>query len=223
MFSTTIYFSNIHNLNVSVEHLRSRPPVKSQPQPVPQQFLLHLPPGPAGLPWHSTQLPKGEASPASPPCCCLFPHKLPEGHLHLLHALHRYPSLTSQNKVPDSPHPKEVKIHSSQKTVKVEDKINSKFKSFLYVLESTKTPRGPGSPPSQYVGQSGQTVSRRLGAHVKSMKTRVRWWASTSWKRQAWWSTSSSPQYWWWSQIIPGSACILKEGSWMTMVVSTSF
>ena len=65
---------------------------------------------------------------------------------------------------------KEVKVHSSQKTVKVEDKINCKSKSFLYVLEPTKTPKGPGSPPSQYVGQSGQTVSRRLGAHVKSIE-----------------------------------------------------
>ena len=54
--------------------------------------------------------------------------------------------------------------------MKVEDKINCKSKLFLYVLESTKTPKGPGSPPSQYVGQSGQTVSRRLGAHVKSIE-----------------------------------------------------
>jgi hypothetical protein len=58
---------------------------------------------------------------------------------------------------------KEVKIHSSSGIVKVEGKLNCKSKSFLYVLEPSKTSKGPGSPPSQYVGQSGSTVATRLG------------------------------------------------------------
>jgi hypothetical protein len=65
---------------------------------------------------------------------------------------------------------KEVKIHSSGKVVKVEGKLNCKSKSFLYVLESSKTPKGPGSPPSQYVGQSGTTVATRLKAHIRSIE-----------------------------------------------------
>ena len=48
--------------------------------------------------------------------------------------------------------------------------MNCKSKSFLYVLESSKTPKGPGAPPSQYVGQSGTTVASRLRGHVKSIE-----------------------------------------------------
>ena len=65
---------------------------------------------------------------------------------------------------------KEIKIHSSREVVKVEGKMNCKSKSFLYVLESSKTPKGPGSPPSQYVGQSGATVATRLAGHVRSIE-----------------------------------------------------
>ena len=65
---------------------------------------------------------------------------------------------------------RETKIHSSGETVRVEGKLNCKSKSFLYVLESSKTPKGPGSPPSQYVGQSGTTVATRLRAHIRSIE-----------------------------------------------------
>ena len=65
---------------------------------------------------------------------------------------------------------REIRIHSSGKVVQVEGKLTCKSRSFLYVLESSKTPKGPGSPPSQYVGQSGTTVANRLRGHVRSIE-----------------------------------------------------
>ena len=65
---------------------------------------------------------------------------------------------------------KEVKIHSSGEIVKIEGRLNCKSKSFLYVLESSKTAKDPGAPPSQYVGQSGGTVATRLQGHIRSIE-----------------------------------------------------
>ena len=65
---------------------------------------------------------------------------------------------------------KEVKVHSSGQTIQIEEKINCKTRNFLYLLESKRTPKGPGSPPSQYAGQSGNTVGGRSTQHVNSIE-----------------------------------------------------
>ena len=65
---------------------------------------------------------------------------------------------------------KEVKVHSSGQTIQIEEKINCKTKNFLYLVESKKTPKGPGSPPSQYAGQSGNTVKGRGKQHLDSIE-----------------------------------------------------
>ena len=54
---------------------------------------------------------------------------------------------------------KEVKINSSGETIKIMDKIDCKTKSFLYVLQSDKS-------PLQYAGQSGATVAQRTQQHA---------------------------------------------------------
>ena len=54
---------------------------------------------------------------------------------------------------------KEVKIHSSGKVIQIEDQINCKTKSCLYVLESKKNPR-------QYGGQSGSKIGTRTLQHA---------------------------------------------------------
>ena len=64
---------------------------------------------------------------------------------------------------------KEVKVHSSGQTIQIEEKINCKTKNVLYLLESRKTPKGPGSPPSQYAGQTGATAGTRVGQHANSI------------------------------------------------------
>ena len=58
---------------------------------------------------------------------------------------------------------KEVRIHSSGETIRIEDKINCKTKSFLYVLQSDKDPR-------QYAGQSGGTVAQRTQQHANDIE-----------------------------------------------------
>ena len=58
---------------------------------------------------------------------------------------------------------KEVRIHSSGETVRIEDKINCKTKSFLYILQSDKDPR-------QYGGQSGATVAQRTQQHANDIE-----------------------------------------------------
>ena len=65
---------------------------------------------------------------------------------------------------------KEVKVHSSGQTIQIEEKINCKTRNFLYLLESKRTPKGPDSPPSQYAGQSGNTVGGRSTQHVNSIE-----------------------------------------------------
>ena len=64
---------------------------------------------------------------------------------------------------------KEVKVHSSGQTIQIEEKINCKTKNVLYLLESRKTPKGPGAPPSQYAGQTGATAGTRVGQHANSI------------------------------------------------------
>ena len=54
---------------------------------------------------------------------------------------------------------KEIKINSSGETVKIEEKINCKTKSFIYVLQSEKDPK-------QYGGQSGASVATRAKQHA---------------------------------------------------------
>ena len=49
---------------------------------------------------------------------------------------------------------KSIKIESSGETIKIEDPINCKTKSFIYALQSDKHPK-------QYGGQSGKTVAQR--------------------------------------------------------------
>ena len=63
-------------------------------------------------------------------------------------------------------HREEIKIHSSGEVVKVGGKLNCKSKSFLYVLESSKMPKGPGSPPSQYVAKSGTSFLDYCRMHM---------------------------------------------------------
>ena len=64
---------------------------------------------------------------------------------------------------------KEVKVHSSGQVIKVEGKLNCKT-TFLYILESSKSSKGPGDPLNQYVGQSGARVMDRLGQHRRSIE-----------------------------------------------------
>ena len=58
---------------------------------------------------------------------------------------------------------KELKINSSGQTVRIEDTINCKSKSFIYVLQSEKDPK-------QYCGQSGSTVGRRTLQHASDIE-----------------------------------------------------
>ena len=57
---------------------------------------------------------------------------------------------------------KEIKIHSSGETIKIEDRIDCRTRSFLYVLESDKDPH-------QYTGQSGGIVAKRTLQHVNDI------------------------------------------------------
>ena len=54
---------------------------------------------------------------------------------------------------------KEIKVHSSGKVIRIEDQINCKTKSCLYLLQSTKDPK-------QYAGQSGSSIGRRTLQHA---------------------------------------------------------
>ena len=56
---------------------------------------------------------------------------------------------------------KEVTIHSSGETIQIEDEINCKTRSCLYVLESTKDPR-----KRQYAGQTKAEVGTRTKQHA---------------------------------------------------------
>ena len=58
---------------------------------------------------------------------------------------------------------KSIKINSSGETVKIEDPINCKTKSCIYVLQSDKS-------PDQYVGQSGGTIGRRALQHANDIE-----------------------------------------------------
>ena len=57
---------------------------------------------------------------------------------------------------------KELKVHSSGETIKIEDQINCKTKSVLYAAESVKDPK-------QYAGQTGGTVARRTLQHANDI------------------------------------------------------
>ena len=53
---------------------------------------------------------------------------------------------------------KEVAIHSSGEVIQIEDQINCKTKSVLYLLQSRRDPR-------QYAGQTGATIGTRTMQH----------------------------------------------------------
>ena len=53
---------------------------------------------------------------------------------------------------------KEVAIHSSGEVIQIQDQINCKTKSVLYLLQSRKN-------PSQYAGQTGATIGTRTMQH----------------------------------------------------------
>ena len=54
-------------------------------------------------------------------------------------------------------------MHSSGEVIKVEDPINCKTKSVLYVLQSDKDPK-------QYGGQTGGTVGTRAQQHANDIQ-----------------------------------------------------
>ena len=58
---------------------------------------------------------------------------------------------------------KTIKINSSGESVKIEDPINCKTKSCIYVLESDKSPK-------QYAGQSGGPIGRRALQHANDIE-----------------------------------------------------
>ena len=55
---------------------------------------------------------------------------------------------------------KEVTIHSTGETIQIQDQINCKTKSCLYVLQSKKDPR-----KRQYAGQTGAEIGTRTNQH----------------------------------------------------------